>query len=349
MNAAPVGVSYVVPVLNEERTIRLTVDSILAQDYQGPWDIALVHGPSTDGTAAELDRLAAANPGIVLVDNPEGRTPVAMNKGFAATRYPIVVRVDGHAVLPPNYVSTLVATLEASGAVNVGGVMLAQGTSPFQRVVAWAYNSPVGLGGGVHHRAGEPGPAETAYLGVFRREAVEAVGGFDERMTRAQDWELNRRLRGAGGTIWFDPSVQVVYYPRATWRALTKQFWSSGRWRASLIRKDITGSPARYLAPPALVVALILGAVAVPLGLAMDSTAGTVIAVLGGITPAIYALGVVGAAVTARGLSFRERLLALALIPTMHVSWGSGCLVGMVKPTVVRGPQGEATSTEGES
>lgn len=349
MSATPAelpGVSYVVPVLNEESTIGLTVDSILAQDYAGPRDIALVHGPSRDGTAAALARIVAAHPGIVVVDNPRGRTPVAMNLGFAATRHPIVIRVDGHAVLPQAYTSTLVHALDAHGAVNVGGVMSAQGGTTIQRVVAWAYNSRVGLGGGVHHRAGEPGPAETAYLGVFRREAVEAVGGFDEQMARAQDWELNSRLRKAGGLIWFEPSVEVVYYPRASFGALARQFWSSGRWRATLMREDFAGSPLRYLAPPALVLALLLSAAALMAAIVATGTWSVVLAVAGAVVPTIYALAVIGAAVTARGLSWRERVLVLAVLPVIHVWWGAGCLTGLFGKRAARAPRRQSTEAK---
>lgn len=340
------GVSYVVPVLNEESTIGLTVESILAQDYAGPSDIALVHGPSRDGTAAALARIVDAHPGVVVVDNPRGRTPVAMNLGFAATRHPIVIRVDGHAVLPPAYTSTLVRALDTHGAVNVGGVMSAQGGTTFQRVVAWAYNSRVGLGGGVHHRTGDPGPAETAYLGVFRREAVEAVGGFDEHMARAQDWELNSRLRKAGGLIWFEPSVEVVYYPRASFGALARQFWSSGRWRATLMREDFSGSPPRYLAPPALVLALALSAAALVAALVASGTSAVVLGVGGALVPAAYAVAVVGAAATARGLSWRERLLVPAVLPAIHVCWGAGCLTGLLGVRAARAARRQSTEAK---
>ena len=78
--------------------------------------------------------------------------------------------------------------------------MDAQGTTPFEQAVAAAYTTRLGLGGAAFHLADSPaGEAETVFLGAFRKEAVLAVGGFDETMHRAQDWELNYRLRAAAG------------------------------------------------------------------------------------------------------------------------------------------------------
>ncbi len=325
------GVSYVVPILNEERYIAATVESIVAQDYAGPREIALVLGPCTDATPAVVARLAQVHPEIVVIDNPAGRTPVAMNLGIEATSHPVVVRVDAHATLPAHYTSTLVGALEEHDAVNAGGRMVARGLSPFQRAVAWAYNSPFGLGGGSHHRTSGGGPAETVYLGVFRRDALDAAGGYDESLARAQDWDLNRRLREAGGILWFVPEIEVEYFPRSSWTALARQFWITGRWRATLTREEPGAAPLRYFVPPALVVGLVLSVIAaIGLGCA-GAPLWAVLAACG--LPVLYAAGVSSiAALRARSLSVAERAWLIVVLPTMHVAWGAGNLVGLLAP-----------------
>ncbi|HEY6811330.1 MAG TPA: glycosyltransferase family 2 protein, partial [Propionibacteriaceae bacterium] len=192
------------PVLNEERHLEAAVCRVLDQEYPGELEVIIAAGPSSDRTREIADALAATDPRIRVVDNPAARTPTALNLGIAASKHTIIVRVDGHGELTDGYIRRGVELLEETGAANVGGVMDAQGTTPFEEAVATAYTTRLGLGGGAFHLADSPAAeAETVFLGVFRKDALVAVGGFDETMHRAQDWELNYRLRTSGHKIWF--------------------------------------------------------------------------------------------------------------------------------------------------
>ena len=255
MSAALPPVSYVIPVLNEAVLLPEAVASVLGQNYPAEQEVVVALGSSTDGTNEVAARLAAADPRVRLVDNPSNDVPIGLNRAIRASRHPIVVRVDAHAVLPKDYTRRLVTLLQETGAANVGGVMRAVGSTPFQQAVARVYNSPWGLGGGQFHGATEAGPSETAYLGVFRREVLEEVGLFDEGMRRAQDWELNSRIIAAGHLIWFTPDVEVEYRPRSTPAKLARQMLATGVWRGHLVRKQ-GRTPLKYLAPPAVVLAL---------------------------------------------------------------------------------------------
>ncbi len=212
------SVSVVVPVLDEERHLADAVAMVLGQDYAGPLEVVLALGPSSDGTDAVAERLAAQDERVRLVRNPSGRTPDALNAAVGAAVGEVVVRVDGHAEIPPGYVATAVAALEATGADTVGGTMHAEGRTPFERAVAAAMRSPLGVGSSRFHTGGGAGPVDTVYLGVFRRTALDRVGGYDRRFTRTQDWELNHRIRSTGGTVWFTPDLVVTYRPRSRLR-----------------------------------------------------------------------------------------------------------------------------------
>ena len=234
----PEPVSVVMPVRNEEPHLEAAVGRVLAQGYGGELEVVIAVGPSSDRTREIADSLAATDERVVVVDNPTGFTPAGLNLAIEAASYEIIVRVDGHAELCPGYITTAVETLRATGAANVGGLMDAQGRTPFEQAVAAAYNSHLGLGGGGFHLAATPaGPADTVFLGVFRRDALKEVGGFDESLHRAQDWELNYRLRRAGHLVWFTPELRVVYRPRSSLRALAKQFHLTGRWRREVVRR----------------------------------------------------------------------------------------------------------------
>jgi glycosyltransferase involved in cell wall biosynthesis len=323
----PDGVSVVMPVLNEERHLSEAVTGILAQDWAGPLEIVLALGPSTDRTDEVARRLHALDERIVLVPNPSGRTPAGLNAAIRAARHAVVVRVDGHALLPPDYVRTAVETLRRTGADNVGGIMRAEGQTDYERAVARAMTTKLGVGAAPFHVGGGEGPAETVYLGSFRRAALERVGGYDETFLRAQDWEMNHRLRASGGTVWFNPAMVVTYRPRGSARALAAQYFHYGRWRREVMRRHpetVSGASAlRYFAPPAAVV-----------GVAAGTTAG-VVASLGGprplrwgwLAPAGYgALVGLGGAWFGRGLPPRAHLRLPLVYATMHGAWGAGFL-----------------------
>lgn len=321
------------PVLNEERYLEAAVASVLVQEVDGPAELILALGPSTDGTDALARRLAADDGRVRLISNPDADIPIGLNRAIAASAYPTIVRVDAHSALDAGYTRRAMATLARVRAANVGGVMRADGRTPFQRAVARAYNSPIGLGGGAYHSGGADGPAESAYLGVMRRAVLDEVGGFDESIRRGEDWELNLRIRRAGYRVWFDPDLAVTYWPRERWTRLVRQFRSTGTWRGELVRRYGRRNSLRFFAPPALVVlvALVLAVAAMQLTGVLHG-AWALVASLVYLPLAAYLVVVVAYACSRRaGPGGRERLWALVVIPSMHLAWGAGFLVGAAR------------------
>ena len=324
------------PVLNEERHLAQAVTGILGQDWAGPLEIVVALGPSTDRTDEVARRLAAIDERIVLVPNPSGRTPSALNAAIAASRFDVVVRVDGHAVLPDDYISTAVQTLARTGADNVGGIMQAEGTTPFEQAVARAMTSPLGVGAAPFHVGGGEGPAETVYLGCFRRSALERVGGYDETFLRAQDWEMNHRIAETGGLVWFNPALKVTYRPRPDATSLARQYFHYGRWRREVMRRHpetaSRASALRYFAPPVAVVGVVGGTAAGLVG----STVGPRALRIGWVAPVGYlALVTAGAALTGRGMPPAAVARLPLVYATMHGAWGTGFLTS---PPTLREP-----------
>jgi len=310
----PPAVSVIMPVLNEERHLRGAVQAILAQEYDGEMEVVIAIGPSSDRTDEIAAELVREDPRVHTVPNPTGRTPAALNAAIKASRHPVVVRVDGHGMLSPNYIATAVRLLEETGAQNVGGIMHAEGENDWEHAVAAAMTSKIGVGNAAFHTGGEAAPAETVYLGVFRREALERQGGYNEEFIRAQDWELNYRIREAGHLIWFSPELLVSYRPRPSVRTLAKQYKDYGRWRRVVTRYHRGSVNLRYLAAPAALLAnlagLVVGAVVTPWAL---------------LVPAAYLAAItVGSLPAGRGLSFGARLRIPLALATMHMCWGYG-------------------------
>src|SRR6201996_1858384 len=188
------AVSVVMPVLNEERHLAESVAAVLGQEYPGGFELVLAIGPSRDRTEAIARDLAAADDRVTVVPNPSGQIATAMNAAVKAARHDVITRIDAHSMLPDGYLQVAVRALVETGAADVGGWMAAEGVTPFQQAVAWAMTSPFGVGAAANHTGGTAGPADTVYLGVYRREAIEKVGGYDETMLIAEDWELNYRI-----------------------------------------------------------------------------------------------------------------------------------------------------------
>jgi succinoglycan biosynthesis protein ExoA len=323
-------VSVVMPVRNEERHLAESVRHVLGQDYPGPMELVLAVGPSTDRTEQIARELADQEPRITVVPNPAGKIASALNLALRTARHQVIVRIDGHALFPPDYVKTAVAILAQTGAADVGGVMAAAGETPFQQAVAWGMTSRAGVGSAGWHTGGQAGPADSVYLGVYRREMIEQAGGWDEEMLRAEDWELNYRIRARGGLVWFTPDLQVTYRPRENVSRLGAQYFHYGRWRRVITREHPETASFRYLAPPgaaALNAVGLLAGLAGLAGIAAGAPAAVKALTLGLAIPLVYAAGI--AAVSA-ALSRNETAKVRARLPlvlaVMHMCWGAGFL-----------------------
>ncbi|HJQ77252.1 MAG TPA: glycosyltransferase family 2 protein [Acidimicrobiia bacterium] len=294
----------VIPVRAARGHLQRALESIAAQTYP---EIIEVVVADADGSAEGLE-----SDHVRIVTNPSGTTPAGLNLAIAHSRGDVIARCDAHAVLPPGYVSRALETMQRTGADNVGGMQIPMGEGPWGRAIATAMASPWGAGDARYRIGGVAGPAETVYLGVFRRSALERVGGFDEGFARTQDYELNHRIIATGGVVWFDPELKVEYRPRLSLGDLARQYLDYGRAKRAFARKHRGALRWRQLAPPALVLLLAL------------TTIGSIWWpwLLG--VPALYAVALMVVGITSTAPPFR---LAAALA-TMHLAWGCGFLTG---------------------
>jgi GT2 family glycosyltransferase len=209
--------------------------------------------------------------------------------------------------------------MQEKGAVNVGGLMHADSQSGLQRTIAQAMRSKLGVGASKFHTGGKAGPSDTVYLGTFKKSAILAAGGFDERYIRAQDWELNHRMRAQGGLIWFDPRLVVTYRPRKSLSKLAKQYFQYGRWRRVISRQHPKTTNFRYLAPP---VALVINLLSVVFGV--------LVAKIFFLPVLIYmTILIIGGLITGRKIA--DKLLMPIVFATMHLSWGAGFITSPKK------------------
>lgn len=309
---SPPPVSIFMAAAHASRTLPAALEAIANQDYPG--DIEVVVAAADPGTAE-----TARTFGAKVIDNDAGHTPVGLNLAARASSGEILVRVDAHSVIPDDYVSRIVETLDESGADNVGGRQVAVGTTFVERAIAAAMSSPYGAGHARYRIGGPPGPTDTVYLGGFRRAVFDRVRGYDERFLRNQDYDLNHRIRSSGGVVWLDPAIEVEYRPRPSLAALGRQYFQYGQWKRFFARSHSWSLRPRQWAPPLLVVALavaLVGSLWWPWLLWLPAAYVAALAAVG-----IASLPRVGA----------PALLMPVALAVMHVSWGLGFLVGQTR------------------
>ncbi|MGI0148095.1 MAG: glycosyltransferase family 2 protein, partial [Thermoplasmata archaeon] len=297
------------------------------QDYPpGRMEVLVVDGMSEDGTREIVRRLMDGHPQVparILV-NPKRIVPAGLNIAIGQARGDIIVRVDGHAIVSPRYVSESVAALARTGADAVGGPMTPVGHGWIGETIALAHGLRFGLGGGLFHRATEEIEADTVYMGIFRRDVFERVGLFDEDLARNQDIELNGRIRRGGGRIVLSPRIRSTYFCRDSLRGIWKQNFANGLWLVRTVRRNKEALSVRHFVPLAFLMALLLGsmaAVTLPLGwVVLAAVAGS------------YVLASAAASIAAAGGHGWRFTAALPLVfAILHVSYGVGSLVGICR------------------
>jgi glycosyltransferase involved in cell wall biosynthesis len=316
---APV-VSVLLPVLNEEAEIGEVLDRLLAQSFTAT-EVIVADGGSVDRTRQIVADYASRDPRVRMVDNPGRLQSAGLNRAFKAARGEVLVRLDGHAFVTDDYVARNLDLLESSGAEVVGGRMVARAV---QGRVAGGIEMAMGrrwaAGPARFHHPGPAAFVETVYLGTFRREILERVGGWSENVGVNEDFDLNYRIRRAGGRIWYDPTLEVGYRPRSTIKALSRQYFRYGRSKGSMLRKRPGSILPRQLAPAVLLpIAVVSAAPGRPGRLARRSLWG-------------YALALAVAVERERDVAAPVRRTAGVAAAVMHWCWSAGLWVGLVSP-----------------
>ena len=328
-SAAPLPrVTVVMPVRNEAGHITRSLDSVLEQDYPADrLDIVVADGMSTDDTRAIVSRRMSSHSNLKLIDNPGRIAPTGLNRATAATGADIIARVDGHCEIAPDYIRRAVWHLQHEKVQGVGGPIETVGETATAAVIAAAMTSGFGVGGSAFRTVkGKTMLCDTIAFPVYTRAIVERAGGYDEELVRNQDDEYNYRLRKLGAKLLLAADVRSRYYSRGTVRSLFKQYFQYGFWKVRVLQKHPRQMSLRQFIPPAFVASLI-GSV----GFASVSVFGWWCAA--GIAVCYMAANALASIRMAmiRSALGRHLLLLPVVFAVLHVSYGLGFLVGLVR------------------
>ena len=328
-------VSVVMPVRNEVAYIERALRSVLAQEYPpSRYEVIVVDGSSDDGTGDVIrrftnpDRARAGERGkkcsdVSLLENPARYVPPGLNLALKRARGDVIVRVDGHCEIAPNYLRACVDALARSGADCVGGTLQTVGETWMARAIAAAQSSWFGVGGAPFRLKQAQGRfVDTVAFGAYRRVVFGRIGEFDESLIRNQDDEFNFRLIQSGGKIWLDPGVHAIYYSRASLLGLWRQYYQYGLYKVLVMRKRGGLASWRHTVPATFVVLLFA---TLALALVTDHWISLWVGL------GIY-LASSTVAATARSVpkGYLAPIVALSF-PVMHVAYGVGFLRGLWK------------------
>ncbi len=324
-------VTVIVPMYNEERYILDCLNAILSQDYPGSMEVLIIDGGSTDDSRQIVHRMMGESRiPIRLLCNPKRIVPAALNIGIRAAQGDIVVRVDAHAVIGKDYVRKCVEYLQSSGADNVGGLIRpVQDETRIGQTIALATSCPFGVGTGKFHYSEREEFVDTVYLGAFPKSTLLALGGYDETFLRNQDYELNYRIRRAGGKILLTPAIKSHYYTRSSLRKLLSQYFQYGFWKVRMLQKHPRSVRVRQLVPPLFVLTLLLsGALS-----AISSLAAWVFAL---VIASYLSLSLAFSFFIAARKGWRYLPILPVIFACLHLSWGLGFLYSLAQLTFQR-------------
>lgn len=322
-------VSIIVPCYNEQATIHLLLEAIYAQTYpRDKLEVIIADGMSTDRTRQQIAEFQRHHPDLAvrIVDNPKRNIPAGLNRAIEAALGEFLVRLDAHCVPRPDYVAGCATALEQGKGENVGGVweILPGGAGWQARAIALAAAHPLGVGDARYRYSETAQQVETVPFGAYRRSLVEKIGPYDESLLTNEDYEFNVRVKQSGGAIWLDPAIRSVYFARATFGSLARQYGRYGYWKARMLRRYPGTLRWRQALPPVFVFSLAL--------FALLSLWFPLIRSLFVIELVAYAFILLLA-----GLNSAWKHRDLALVPgvplaiaTMHIAWGSAFLWSVI-------------------
>jgi len=307
---------------NEASAIESCLASVLVNRLPNGADFELLvlDGESDDGSGALVDAMAGRDPRLRRIANPARLQAPAFNLGLAAARGRYLVRMDAHSLYADDYLAESVRLLEETGAENVGGVQRATGTTWLAQAIAAAVSSKFAAGDAAYRNATTPRWTDTVYLGAWRTETLRRLGGMREDWAVNEDYEMNVRLRAAGGRIYLSPTIRSTYFVRASIPKLARQYARYGFWKVRTLLAHPTSLRWRQLVAPAFVLSL----VATPISVAL-------LGPLGAAHLALYAAANLLASVATAAKAGWRLLPAFPIVfLTVHLAWGSGFLAGVL-------------------
>jgi glycosyltransferase involved in cell wall biosynthesis len=325
MNKCPF-ISILIPIRNETAYIQRCLEAVLFQDYpHDRMEILIADGMSTDSTRQIIQSFQNDHTQIKLFDNPGKIVPTGLNILIPQAQGEILIRVDGHCLIAPDYVRNCVAHIQEKGVDGVGGPMHSIGEDHVSEVIAIAMSSKFGVGGSSFRTEnGQTKLVDTVPFPAYTRKIIERVGPYDVELVRDQDDEYNYRIRKAGGKILLAADVRSTYYSRGSLKKLWQQYFQYGFYKVRVLQKHPRQMQPRQFVPPAFIIGMVL-----LLFFCLVFPWGWVLLV--GLVGVYLVANLAASLLTASDAGWRYLPLLPLAFSTLHISYGLGFLMGLIK------------------
>lgn len=322
-------VSVIIPCYNEQTTIRSLLESLYVQTYpRERIEIIIADGLSTDNTRSEINEFnkTFSDLNLRVVENQKRTIPAGLNLAIRSSHGDIIIRIDAHSKLYPDYIERCVDALMDGLGENVGGIweILPSGKSWIAKSIAKAASNPIGVGDALYRHASKPGYVDTVPFGAFKRELIALIGFFNESLLVNEDYEFNARIRESGGRIWLDPKIRCQYFSRSNLIDLSKQYWRYGFWKWRMLKGFRNTLKWRQALPPLFVISLIICTIA-------SAFYNPFLIILTSEILIYFSVLIIGSIKTT--VLSKDMILLIGIplaISTMHFFWGLGFLWSMI-------------------
>lgn len=320
-------ISALLVTRNEQDYIEMALMSYINQDYpKNKYEILVVDGGSTDATMDIVRKMKRkyedTHFSITILDNPKQILASGWNVGIQAAKGEYVIRIDAHAKAERDFLYKSAETILQVDAVCVGGKLVTKTLGDGNGAISKVLSSPFGVGNSSFRVSERSGFVDTAVYGLYKKSIFQEVGYFEEKYVRNQDLQMHARIRKHGGRFYFNPDIRCEYYARNTTKKMVRQGFQNGKWNMILLKEDRSGLSIRHLVPFTFVLFLIAagagGFVYKPLWILQASV------LLLHLLLGVY-FGIRG------GAKGKEALVMPFLFLLLHISYGSGFLVGVLK------------------
>ncbi len=321
-------ISVIIPCRNEEEYIGLCLDSVISNDYPREFmEVIVVDGESADRTRQIVLKYSEKYDFIKVLTNKKRTPPAAMNLGIRNANGEYIIRLDAHGEIPVNYFSELIKWSKKLNADNVGAMWKTEVRNINHKTsaICKVLSNKFGVGNS-YFRTGlkEVMQVDTVPFGCFKKETLLSIGLYDERLTRNQDIELNKRLSRSDGKIYLLSHLSSIYYARESFSGIAKNNFQTGFWNLLTIyfTRRLNSLSLRHLIPLLFLLSLIL-----PMIIMIWLPIIGILSLVGLLT---YLMSL-----TLISLRIKEKSDSFVCIMTafivLHFSYGAGSLLGLFR------------------
>ena len=318
-------VNVVIPCRDEVNYIDQCIQAIFASEIDSNTELVVhvVDGMSEDGTRQKIKNLCSVYANLRMVDNTKKMTPYAFNLGIDACKDADYVQIVGaRHILSKNYIQTCIDKLLSNSDIwCVGGKLLNKHLNKKGEIVSVAMGSVFGMGFGNFRTLQNSCFTDTVTSPMYPSCVFDKIGYFDAELIRNQDDDFNFRVLKAGGKIWFESSIDLLYYVRGNYGLLSRQFYQYGYWKVFVNRKHKINTTLRQLVPPMFVANIFLAFFAVFFGVEIFAIVAAPMAVY------VLLVFLISIFKTKKAI---DNFQLMYVFPVMHLSYGFGYWHGIL-------------------